>query len=249
MSGFVPGETPEGWYADAQSARSGVERWWNGVQWTAHTRLVESAAAPPLRAPGRRRSGSGLPISEEIFFVRGVEDGERQVGLLPGMTVHTPYGATVAGSAKRLLAWVIDVAIVWGLALLVMVPLSILWVLALGLSGDVSVTLRSGGPVFWWVAAFVCWGYHVVALARRGASLGQWACGLGVRPWRRNARLTRRQVLLRAAFASVVFVFSAGGGLVSGALFAGLLSATVLTGRTRRGLHEIWSDTCTVTVR
>ncbi|MFD3943926.1 DUF2510 domain-containing protein [Streptomyces sp. NPDC058579] len=39
--------TPPGWYPD--SAVPGVERWWDGTNWTAHTRQAQAAyAAPPV---------------------------------------------------------------------------------------------------------------------------------------------------------------------------------------------------------
>ncbi|WP_460370058.1 DUF2510 domain-containing protein, partial [Actinocorallia lasiicapitis] len=42
----MTGQTPPGWYPDPQGT-PGLQRWWDGGQWTAGTQTAPSAASTP----------------------------------------------------------------------------------------------------------------------------------------------------------------------------------------------------------
>lgn len=248
MSGFVPGETPEGWYADPQAGppgppgHPGAERWWNGVQWTAHTRQPDVPAAPPV---GTVTPAASAAPATELFLSRTHPDGTTSLGLPAGVQVRTPYGAVVAGPGPRVIAFLVDTAVVWLITAVLTVPLALVAAMV-RLAADVPVRVPVQLSLFWLLAVAVSWAYHATCLSRSGASLGQRSMRLGVRPWQANTRLSGRQVALRSLLMTTAFAGAVVASPVLGMVAFGLLAVTVVTGTTRRGLHEVWTDTCTV---
>ncbi|THA34802.1 DUF2510 domain-containing protein [Streptomyces sp. A1277] len=62
--------TPPGWYPDTSAP--GSERWWDGTAWTAHTRAVAPAPAPPYAAhqqPAAPAGGKGGKGARAVALV------------------------------------------------------------------------------------------------------------------------------------------------------------------------------------
>lgn len=62
--------TPPGWYPD--TGAPGLERWWDGAAWTAHTRPLTAARPAPQQPPAPAEFG---PPSRPLPHQRGPQDG------------------------------------------------------------------------------------------------------------------------------------------------------------------------------
>lgn len=158
---------PEGWYADPQDGAPGAERWWNGHQWTAHTRRVPvvpppTRAAPP--APGAAAYGA-TPSSPAPPTL--------------------PDGTQLAPLAPRLGAYAIDVALVWVAASVLLLVLDTVVVVTGGLGGwdpwGWQLLGWVGTPVRTLVIGLLWVGYQLWWLTRGTPSPGKRWLGLEVR--------------------------------------------------------------------
>lgn len=63
---------PQGWYPDPQS--QGIQRWWDGTQWTARTQPASRAVPPPgpPEAPRHRLFGGKHELEEEVARLSAV---------------------------------------------------------------------------------------------------------------------------------------------------------------------------------
>lgn len=237
---MIPGETPEGWYADPKVPHPAAERWWNGVQWTAHTRLsmpddVHDRFVPP--APGAPALHSPvLPVAPEPARPAP------PIPQRPQSAAATPYGVALAPFGPRIIAFVLDLVIVH----LVAFPLGALVGLGLSVEDDVLDVWVPG-----LVPLLVFWVYHYLTLSWQGATPGQRAVGIGVRPWLEHTRLTPGQLVVRTLVVSVVYLGALLPGMGGVGYFAWLVIAGrgLLVGNSRRGIHETWSETCVVRTR
>lgn len=211
----MSGQVPEGWYADPQVAVPGAERWWNGRQWTAHTRRVPVPPPPPsptASAPGPAPAGAGQST-------------------LPDGTPLAPLG-------PRLGAYAIDVALVWVAASVLLLGLNTVVIITGGLGGwnpwGWQLFGWAGTPVRTLVIALAWVGYQLWWLTRGTPSLGKRWLGLEVRrveaaPGERSG-LDTGTALTRALL---------GGG---GALFAvsQLLGTVLVAVDAYRMQHDTW---------
>ena len=242
---MIAGETPEGWYADPTVPHPAAERWWNGVQWTAHTRLsMPDDLHDRLEVPA-----PGDPARHTPVVPAATDQPGPAVPALPAPPVPrrspevpvTPYGVALADFGPRMTAFVLDLFIVAVIAW----PLGRLLGAAFDGSSAVQDWLTGLTPLL------VFWVYHWTTLSAHGATWGQRAVGVGVRPWQEHGRLTREQLAVRTAASSVCLVGALVPGIQSVGALAWLVIAgsAVLEGNNRRGMHETWSETCVVRTR
>ncbi|MFE9459925.1 DUF2510 domain-containing protein [Streptomyces californicus] len=85
--------TPPGWYPD--TGAPGLERWWDGASWTAHTRPLAAAPEAPPRPPAPAGFG---PPSAPLPHRRGPHDGPAGGNRTRTLAV-TLSGALVLGAA------------------------------------------------------------------------------------------------------------------------------------------------------
>lgn len=197
---------PEGWYPDPQAPDGTRERWWNGHQWTAHTRGAQqpraSTAPPPVPYAGRS------PQSGPLYAT-------------PPPTL--PDGTPLAETGERVGAHALDLVLVWvvatvladavhtatGIGSYFLSPLGLPWFLFGGwLDG-----LLIGGT---WLA------YQLAFRGSGGRTLGKRLLRLRVRPVDAEGPLTTGQVLRRAVLG--------GGGVLFLMFPAGKLLGPVLLG-------------------
>ncbi|WP_162599844.1 RDD family protein [Nocardioides solisilvae] len=235
---MTPGETPEGWYADPKVAHPAAERWWNGAQWTAHTRLsmpddVHDRLGVAVPEPGAPAQHSPLlpPVPQAPPPAPPVPPRERPEPV-------TPYGVALASYGPRIGAFFLDLLAV----ALISFPLSA--VLGVG-DGDLTDWVADLVPMV------VFWAYHYGLLARSGATWGMKALGIGVRPWLEHARLTPSQLATRTLVVSIVHLSAVlpGTGTIAGFAWLFVAGSILVEGNQRRGLHETWSETCVVRTR
>ncbi|RPK79231.1 MULTISPECIES: DUF2510 domain-containing protein [Streptomyces] len=84
--------TPPGWYPD--TGAPGTERWWDGAAWTAHTRPLAAAHAPPQQPPAPAEFGPpSLPLPHRRDLHGGSGGGRTKVLAI------TVSGVLVLGAA------------------------------------------------------------------------------------------------------------------------------------------------------
>ncbi len=194
-------QAPEGWYADPQDPTPGAERWWNGHSWTAHTRRQP---APPPASPESEPPAAPTPAAPPAP---------------PAPTVLAD-GTPLAELGPRLGAYAIDVALVWFVASIGAVILSLTTAIADGLGVPGQGWLFDGVPVKALLIAALWLAYQLVVLTRGGRSLGKRILGLRVRPVDREGPIDSATALRRALAGSggVLFVMFPGSQLVGAAL-------------------------------
>ncbi|MEU9705877.1 DUF2510 domain-containing protein [Streptomyces sp. NPDC047981] len=107
--------TPPGWYPD--SSVPGVERWWDGTNWTAHTRQAQTPATvfapatapvpvPPVRN-GRNRAALLAAVAVAVVaavvagvLVLGGDDEENPPSAGPTAVTDTPTAPTSSASEE-----------------------------------------------------------------------------------------------------------------------------------------------------
>lgn len=158
----------EGWYADPQAAGPGTERWWNGHQWTAHTRVVETVAEPRTSPVQTLRPVAALPD-----------------------------GTPIADLGPRLGAYALDVGLVLVVGSILSVLLEIaLW--AVREAAPPGLTWDHVSELLDVVLIGVTWLGYQLAFRRSGATLGKRLLHLRARPLEADGPLTTSQVLRRA---------------------------------------------------
>lgn len=202
-------DIPEGWYQDPQHAGPGRQRWWNGRQWTAHTRVLDlppPAPAAPGGDPAAREGSAGQPDLVQRFR---------------SLPRQLPDGTPVPEVPERLGAHVIDVLLVWVAASVVSGGVG----LGLGLTDR--YLLPTGLPWFLfdgWLDAVVLavfWvGYQLACRGSGGATVGKRMLRLRVRPLEAEGPLSTGQVLRRAVLGggAVLFLMFPGAQLLGLAL-------------------------------
>lgn len=192
---------PEGWYADPQARAEGDERWWNGHQWTAHTRRVDPGpdAPPAATAPGAQQTGSSGAGSADFLA---------QLRAKPKALAD---GTPLAEPSERIGAYVIDVLLVVVAARIVssVVELSLGLGAVLGVPDLSWLVLATGLDVLTIAALWV--GYQLLQ-GRSGTTIGKRLLRLRARPLDADGPLTTGQVLRRSVL---------GGGGVLAAMFPG----------------------------
>ncbi|MGH3345447.1 MAG: RDD family protein [Nocardioides sp.] len=193
-------EIPEGWYADPQDRTPGAERWWNGFQWTAHTRR----SPPPPAPPPATGSETGTAGQNE-----------------PRPSRRLPDGTLAPEIGNRLAGYVVDVVLVAIVGSIVAGILN----LALELSSW-AVSDWLPGPWFLWtpsvkpIVLLALWVlYHLVT---HGHTVGKRVFGLRLTALDPSADVTRTQILRRCLVAC--------GGLLVVALPAGGILGIALAG-------------------
>jgi hypothetical protein len=64
---ITPSGPPAGWYDDG--SRPGMQRWWDGAQYTDHYQPAPVAAAAPVHTAGPMTAGS-LNVNREVVYTR-----------------------------------------------------------------------------------------------------------------------------------------------------------------------------------
>ena len=185
-------QVPEGWYPDPQQPSTpGAERWWNGYQWTAHTRSVTPEQPPPPQPQPTQPQQSapyGVPSyptpagqAPQQSAPYGADDpGWRPQPTPPGRgSVDLPDGRRLADIGSRALSYFLDLVI----AYVAVAPVRlVLGALDDGLFPDhrflVAFNLRDS---FEGVAMLVVYvAYQVAFLRSKGATPGRMMAGTRV---------------------------------------------------------------------
>lgn len=211
-------QVPEGWYADPQDPDPRAERWWNGHQWTAHT-----------------RRGGPVPAY-------GAVGPAFAVGPL------TPDGARLGSRAVRLAAWLLDAVAVTIIATALRSLLAATTDLDPwdGMSSSwprFQLDEWVGGLVV--LATWVAWQWAF--LARGGRTPGKVMAGLRVRPYDADGPLTHGMIARRIAVGATFFATGAVPyvGFLLGFLGIGD-GLAMLTDDRRLSLHDRAAGTCVV---
>lgn len=234
-------EVPEGWYADPQDQTPGAERWWNGFQWTAHTRV--QPVAPPPPAPEAPAWTSAPPPAGGASAPAGAAQPT------PAPTVLAD-GTPIAPLGPRLGAYAIDVVLLWFVASVGLALLSGARLLVEQLAGA-DVLALVGFPLRALVVAGLWLGYQLLVLTRGMPSLGKRMLGLEVRRLEpvpgAPAGLDSTTALKRALLGGggVLFVMFPGSQIF-GAVLLGLDAYRMQQDRGRRPWHDQVAGTVVV---
>jgi uncharacterized RDD family membrane protein YckC len=200
---------PEGWYPDPRAKAPGEERWWNGYQWTAHTRTVEPPAGPPPPPP----APAAQPTAAPTVAPGGSQDLVARYRALPKAL---PDGTPLGQLSERLGAYAVDIVLVFVAATAV----SSVFDLALGLTGDLlgpgglgALALSEGIGALVGVTLWL--GYQLAFRGSGGRTVGKRLLHLRVQPVERGTELTSAQVVRRSVVGGggVVFTMFPGGEL------------------------------------
>lgn len=82
MSDNTGGQFPAGWYPDQSTP--GVQRWWDGVQWTPHTQPATVAAAAPALPTQPRNVPSGPPLPQAFVGPADQKPGNKTGWIVAG---------------------------------------------------------------------------------------------------------------------------------------------------------------------
>jgi uncharacterized RDD family membrane protein YckC len=209
----VTTEIPEGWYADPQGSGPHQQRWWNGHQWTAHTRQVDLPPPPP--------PGPSSGPAHDVGPGPGGTPPPDLVAQFRSLPRALPDGTPVPTPAERTVAYAVDVGLVWVAANLVGAVVGIAfglgdrWLLPLGLPWFLFTGWLDG------VVLAVLWlGYQLAFRGSGGTTFGKKLLHLRVRPAGAEGPLSTGQVLRRAAVGGggVLFLMFPGAQLLGLAL-------------------------------
>ena len=232
-------QIPEGWYADPQRQVPGAERWWNGVQWTAHTRQADPAPAPPSPAAAGSQAAPGTRVGSPTSALPA---GPKPPRRLPDGTPLPDVGTRIGG-------YVVDVVLV------AVVGSVVAGILAIALeisSSAVSDVLP--GPWFVWspspkpVVLILLWMLYQVVT--RGHTVGKRVFGLRLRLWDGDGEVSRTQVLRRSFVGSgglLVLALPVGG--ILGVALAAYDTFVMSQDPSSRAWHDQLAGTVVVSTR
>ncbi|MGW4838241.1 DUF2510 domain-containing protein [Streptomyces globisporus] len=113
--------TPPGWYPD--TGAPGLERWWDGTAWTAHTRPTAAAGSAPHQPPapagfGPAESGPAGPGPAGFGPAEGGPAASAPAGFGPPSLPHQrgPHDGAGSGNRTKILAVTLSGVLVLGAA-------------------------------------------------------------------------------------------------------------------------------------